>query len=1040
VGEPDDLRPGPRDHLITRALAGRLEQLAEAFREDVQLDPAEGPERLAAHVMRLIARELAVDESADDQARRVNEVLRSVLSDAGDLDDAEIIVPPRVLSGIRGRSKLGDPLPLTPVPATPFSQSDLLVNAEGQPNIGSELKAELASVDSVDLICAFVIWTGVRHLRDALAGVIARGGRVRVITTTYMGATEKRAVDELFALGAEIRVALDARTTKLHAKAWLLERGSGLTTAFVGSSNLSHTALFDGLEWNVRLSSMDAAHVISRVRMMFEAHWASEHFDLYDPAVNGEALAHALREHDRRSLGETTTISFAGLDVRPYPHQQRMLDALMIERDRHDRHRNLVVAATGTGKTVVAALDYRQLCDRSGDLSLLFVAHRGEILRQSLATYRAVMRREDFGELHGDGSIATGRHVFAMIQSLSADRLSAMNADAFDVVVIDEFHHAAAASYDRLLSHLQPGELLGLTATPERLDGRDVTGWFDHRVAVELRLWEAIDQGFLVPFQYFGVADGTDLRQLTWRRGGYAAEELSNLLTGDDIRVAKLLEAVRRIILDPGRMRALGFCVSKEHAHYMARKFTEAGLHSIALTGDDSGDVRDQGLRDLKAGRLRCVFSVEVLGEGVDVPDVDVVLLLRPTASATLFTQQLGRGLRRARGKSSLTVLDLIGQQRREFRFEDRLRAIIDPRRGTMIKQVEEQFPFLPAGCTVDLDRQSREIILENLKAAVRRSRWSTLVNDLRAEPDGVSMDEFLTRQDLRLPDIYRQSRSWTALRREAGRSVAAPADVDRERQALRGIGQMTHVDDPERVAFYRDVLRDPVPPRLELFDARQARLLTMLAWDLGSGASALGTVDEFFTSLWRERAVRDELVELLGVLDAQSAVRPRPSSLPPEIPLVLHARYTRSEAVAALGLRGGVKPTSPQGGLIWVPQAESDVFFVDLQKAERDYSPTTMYRDYAINRELFRWESQTRQHTGLATVDRWINHDTYGTSVLLFVREKKTWELGTQPFTFLGPVSYVEHSSERPVAFTWRLPVPMPEELFEIARSVAAA
>jgi superfamily II DNA or RNA helicase/HKD family nuclease len=1040
VGERDDLRPGPRDHLITRELAARLEQLAAAFRDDAPLDPAEGPERLALHVMRLIARELAGEESADDQARRINEVLRSVLSDTEDLDDAEIIVPPRVLSGIRGQSRLGGPLPLPPVPATPFSQSDLLVNAEGQPNIGSELKAELASVDSVDLICAFVIWTGVRHLRNALAEVVARGGRVRVITTTYMGATEKRAVDELFALGAEIRVALDARTTKLHAKAWLLERGSGLTTAFVGSSNLSHTALFDGLEWNVRLSSMDAAHVISRVRMMFEAHWASEHFDLYDPAVNGEALAHALREHDRRSLGETTTISFAGLDVRPYPHQQRMLDALMIERDRHDRHRNLVVAATGTGKTVVAALDYRQLCDRSGDLSLLFVAHRGEILRQSLATYRAVMRREDFGELHGDGHVATGRHVFAMIQSLSPDRLLDLNADAFDVVVIDEFHHAAAASYDRLLSHLQPRELLGLTATPERLDGRDVTGWFDHRVAVELRLWEAIDQGFLVPFQYFGVADGTDLRQLTWRRGGYAAEELSNLLTGDDIRVTKLLEAVRQIILDPGRMRALAFCVSKEHAHYMARKFTEAGLHSIALTGDDSGDVRDQGLRDLKAGRLRCVFSVEVLGEGVDVPDVDVVLLLRPTASATLFTQQLGRGLRRARGKHSLTVLDLIGQQRREFRFEDRLRAIIDPRRGTIIKQVEEQFPFLPAGCTVDLDRQSREIILENLKAAVRRSRWSTLVNGLRAEADSPSLDEFLTRHDLRLPDIYRQSRSWTALRREAGRSVAAAADVDRERQALSGIGQMSHVDDPERVAFYRGVLRDPLPPRLESFNERERRMLTMLAWDLGSGGSDLGSVDEFFASLWHERAVRDELDETLKLIDARSAVRKRPSSLPPEIPLVLHARYTRSEVVAALGLRSGVKPMSPQGGLIWVPQAESDVFFVDLQKAERDYSPTTMYRDYAINHELFHWESQTRQHTGLATVRRWIDHDATGTRVLLFVREKKTWELGTQPFTFLGPVSYVEHGSERPVAFTWRLPVPMPQELFEIARSVAAA
>jgi superfamily II DNA or RNA helicase len=884
-----------------------------------------------------------------------------------------------------------------------------------------------------------VIWTGVRHLRSSLEAVVRRGGRVRVITTTYMGATEKRAVDELFSLGASVRVAFDARTTKLHAKAWLLERESGLTTAFVGSSNLSHTALFDGLEWNVRLSSMDAAHVIDRVRMMFESHWASEHFELYDPDVNGEALALALAEHDRRSLGESSTISFANLDVRPYPHQQRMLDALTVEREPHDRHRNLVVAATGTGKTVVAALDYRQLAERYGDLSLLFVAHREEILKQSLRTYRAVLRRGDFGEIHGAGRRAEGRQVFAMIQSLQEARIAEIAPDAFDVVVVDEFHHAAADSYDRLLSHLQPRELVGLTATPERLDGRDVTEWFDYRIAVELRLWEAVDQGFLVPFQYFGVADGTDLRQLTWRRGGYAPAELSNVLTGDDIRVGKLLEAVGRIVLDPGQMRALGFCVSKEHARYMARKFTDAGLASIALTGDDSGDVRDQGLKDLQAGRLRCVFSVEVLGEGVDVPDVDCILLLRPTASATLFTQQLGRGLRRARGKSSLTVIDLIGQQHREFRFEDRLKAILDPRRGRVLKQVEQQFPFLPAGCTVDLDRQSRDIVLENLKAAVRRSRWATLIDDLKSEPDGIRLAEFLRKHDHRLEDIYKQ-RSWMQLKRDAGHSTAAPSDPDFERQTLRALSRVTHIDDPERIHFYGSTMQAPEPPDPSSLDERQRRLMTMLAWNLGSGSTALPSLDDFLLALWVEEAIRAELAELFQVLDSASATRGRPSGLAPEVPLSLHAKYTRTDVLAALGVGDGVKPPPSREGLTTTPDERYDAFFVDLQKAERDYSPTTMYRDYAINRELFQWESQSTQTPQQPGVRRWIEHQARGSNILLFVRDKKRSELGTQPFTFLGPVTYVDHRGERPVAFTWKLPEQMPEELFEVARSVAAA
>ena len=1031
--------PGPRDHLVTRALRVMLDQVEAELLLEESLDPAEGPERLARHAMEQIRRDLAAEESSDTQASRVNALLGDLAD--GDAEDLKLEIPPQVLLGIRARSPLGDPLPLPIAPATPLSQSDLLINAEGQPNIGSELRAELASAESVDLICAFVIWSGVRHLRDALADVVGRGGRIRVVTTTYMGATEKRAVDELVSLGAEVRVAFDARTTKLHAKAWLLERVSGLSTAFVGSSNLSHTALFDGLEWNVRLSEVDALHVVERVRMSFESHWASEHFETYDPAVNGEALEDALREHNRRSLGEASTISFANLDVRPYPHQRRMLEVLVVERERHDRHRNLVVAATGTGKTVVAALDYRQLLERSSqDLSLLFVAHREEILDQSLATYRAVLRDGAFGEKHGGGRISEGRHVFAMIQSLSEVQLERIAPDAFDVVVVDEFHHAAAATYDRLLKHLQPQELLGLTATPERMDGRDVTEWFDHRVAVELRLWEAIDQGFLVPFQYFGVADGIDYRELTWRRGGYVVEDLSNLFTNDDRRVSKLLEAIKQIVLDPGSMRALGFCVSKEHARYMARKFTEAGLESVALTGDDAPEVRRGVLRDLQAGRLRCIFSVEVLGEGVDVPDVDCVLLLRPTASATVFTQQLGRGLRRAQNKSHLTVIDLIGQHRREFRFEDRLVAILDRRRGPILDQVDAEFPFLPAGCTMDLDKQSREIVLENLRAAVQRSRWTTLVADLRSEPEVLQLHEFLEQPGHSLSDVYRRGRSWTQLRRDAGRALPSSQDPGLETRCLNALGRLTHIDDRERVAFYRGLLTTDEPPGLSTLNEREHRLVTMLAWGLESGSSGEESLEAFFVSLWREGMVRQELVELLDVLDARSTTLSGPSDLPPEVPLTLHARYSRREIIAALGNGDGVKPKVTQGGVLWAPEVQSDVFFVDLRKAERDYSPTTMYRDYAVNRELFHWESQSRQTPEQPTVQRYINHQAQGSRVLLFVRERKRDELGTQPFYFLGPVSYVDHRGEKPVSFTWRLPQPMPEALFEVARSVAAA
>ena len=433
--------------------------------------------------------------------------------------------------------------------------------------------------------------------------------------------------------------------------------------------------------------------------------------------------------------------------------------------------------------------------------------------------------------------------------------------------------------------------------------------------------------------------------------------------------------------------------------------------------------------------------SKQDAGEGVDVPDVDTVLLLRPTASATLFTQQLGRGLRRARGKSSLTVIDLIGQQHREFRFEDRLRAILDARRGKIRDQVVQAFPFLPAGCTVDLDRQSREIILENLKSAVQRSRWSTLVDDLKREADGISLGAFLNTHDHRLADVYKQpDRSWTQLKREARHATVGASDVQFEGQLLRALRRATHVDDPERIEFYGSVLRDAEPPTLDALDARQRRLMIMLAYNLGSGTSSFSSLDDFLLALWTEDDVRQELTELLEVLDVESSTRSRPSQLPAEVPLVLHAKYTRNDVLAALGVSDGVKPPPSREGLTATSDGRYDAFFVDLQKSEREYSPTTMYRDYAINRELFHWESQSTQAPHMPRVRRWIEHQERGGSILLFVREKKRFELGTQPFTFLGPVSYVDHRGERPVAFTWKLPEHMPEELFEVARSVAAA
>ena len=1059
------MKPGPRDDLVTNELGRALAELGERAQASV-LEDADAPRRLAQHLATVVERELRSMPNkvgANGQAAVVNRLLhvlgepvpesteakgpRETVNAKADPPSGEdtVIVPTAILNAI-APEYVGPGAPPSPElspPSIPLSTSDLLVNGSGQPNIGSELRHELRSADRVDLLCAFVIWSGVVRLRDALRSVIERGGTVRVITTTYMGATERRAVEALVELGADVKIAFDARTTKLHAKAWLLERDSGLTTAFVGSSNLSHTALFDGLEWNVRLADREAPHLVERIRSTFETYWQSPHFETYDPSGDAERLDRALGLH-RKTKGGVDVINTLALDVHPFPHQERMLEQLHVERHRHDRHKNLVVAATGTGKTVLAALDYRAIWRESGSRApmptLLFVAHREQILKQALATFRAVLGDASFGELHTGDQKATGRHVFAMVQSLPERELDAMRPDSFDVVIVDEFHHAAAPTYRKLLDHLEPRELVGLTATPDRMDGQDVTAWFGGHISVDLRLWEAIEEGFLVPFQYFGVSDDVDLSGLKWQRSGYAIGDLDRVFTGNDARVRKVLAAIERVVAHPKQMRALGFCVSVEHARYMAAQFTVAGLTSEAIDGSTPQADRDDVLRRLRDGELCCVFSVEVLGEGVDVPSVDTILLLRPTDSATVFTQQLGRGLRRADDKPYVTVIDLIGQQHRSFRFDRRLEGLLDRRSGPIADQVERGFPFLPSGCHIELDRVAQKTILDSLRDVGRLRRASVMAADLRELGD-VGLGQFLDETGRSVDDVYRSpGYSWTALRRDAG--LPTPEDADGEGVAQRALRRMLHVDDRARVAWYGDILGADRPPSSGDLTIPQRRSLAMLMLGVFGRrpAQPFTSLDDAVARFWQFRATRAELLQLLPVLGARSDSFTRPSALDPKVPLELHARYTRDELLAALGAGSPEQPPTAREGVIYLKDADIDLFFVTLRKTERNYSPTTMYRDHAVSRDLFHWESQSIQSDKSPAIQRYREHRERGSKVILAVRETNLDARSVgMPFTFLGSVDYVSDTGTRPVAFTWRLHTPMPVALFDVARVVAA-
>lgn len=1018
-----DLQPGVYQHLITRQVDAKLRTVPDRDLIDRRsLDPADSHDTLARHLAALTRRALRSVNAENDTVRlaRQVEIVNRVADLIGELvpeaaAPEELVAAADELLGIARGRDAGGRVRFPARPATPLTGSALLVNGRGQPEIGHELKRELASADHVDLLCAFVKWNGVRVLADAIEEFIGRGGRLRVVTTTYIGATDRLALDRLAAMGAEIRVSYDTRTTRLHAKAWLFHRRNGLSTAYVGSSNLSRTALSHGLEWNVRLAQAEQPHLIDTFSATFDDYWGDPSFEPYDPARDAERLDRALSAE--RTGGRPVVLDFAHVDIRPYSYQREILDELDAERQIHGRWHNLVVMATGTGKTVVAALDYRRLRATGQADSLLFVAHRKEILRQSLLTFRQVMRDETFGELYVDGARPEQwRHVFASIQSLDANPLP--DPDRFDMVIVDEFHHAEAATYRKLLSSVRPKVLLGLTATPERADGQDIKHWFGGRIAAELRLWEALERGLLAPFQYFGVHDGTDLREIGWRRGqGYDVGQLSKVYTGNDRRAAVVLETLQRKIGDVGRMRALGFCVSIDHARFMADRFNKAGLPSVAITAQSLRDERDQALRDLRDRKINVVFTVDLFNEGVDVPEIDTVLFLRPTDSATVFLQQLGRGLRLAEDKPCLTVLDFVGHQHKQFRFDRRFRALTGASRTGIARVIEQGFPTLPAGCVIDLDRDVRRLVLENVRQALTLS-WRDLAHELRDLGD-VSLPAFLQETGLDVEDLYRRRPGWAALRHAAGFG-AAPGD-----EALgRAFGRMLHIDDVERLAFIIEVLAGRAPR-----SPRELRLMAMLDAMLWGGTQPVSGMEARFARLTEARAA--ELKELADVL--RSGLRHVAPPLDPVVPLHVHARYSKNEALAAFGID---KPAHMREGVKYVPDHQADLFFVTIDKSEDHYSPTTLYADRAISEDLFQWESQSTLRPSAPTARRYIAGES---TVHLFVRQSKRDEgLGAPPYTYAGPMRYVSHDGERPVRFVWRLEHRLPPEVFHYAKATA--
>ncbi|AQT70075.1 type I restriction enzyme EcoKI subunit R [Anaerohalosphaera lusitana] len=930
-------------------------------------------------------------------------------------------------------------------PDTPLALGALLTGTRQDPSLVSQLKKEIASAERVDILCSFIKWSGIRILEPALRFFTAKEGVcLRIVTTSYMGATDLKAIEFLTELpNTEIKVSYDTHRTRLHAKAYLIHRETGFSSAYIGSANISQAALTDGLEWTVKLSQYEQPFQWEKVSATFESYWNDDEFQTYNTEGDRERLRSALIAE--RGACDNAQFVLPSFDLKPYAFQQEILDKINAERQLQQRKKHLVVAATGTGKTMIAAFDFklwRQQMRDCGDLQppkFLFVAHREEILRQSLYSFRAVLKDQNFGDLMVAGNRPSQiEQLFVSIQTYNSQKLSELvSSEHYDYVVVDEFHRAAAPSYEDLLSHVNPLSLLGLTATPERLDGRDIRSYFDNHITAEIRLPDAINRKLLCPFQYFGISDSVDYSSLRWSRGGYVQSDLESILTGNDVRANLVIEKLAETVLDISKVRGLCFCVSQAHAEYMARKFNQSNIPADFLTANSSREHRLSVQQRLCEREINFIFVVDLYNEGVDIPEVDTVIFLRPTESLTVFLQQLGRGLRLADDKDCLTVLDFVGQAHKKYRFDIRYRALLTDGNKKVKDELENDFPHLPAGCNIQFEKQAYQYVLENVKSEIVQSKPRIIQNIASFDSDTgkeLNLPNFLEYHGMQLDDIYRRA-SWARLCVDAG--VKEDFYNPNEARLTKGLRRLQHIDDVNQIDFLLSILQSQRSELSSLTRLEQKRL-AMLMFTLWSKADIAPTLAENWDNLSENSVLRKELIDLLSYRREHISSSVSAQSFGFECPLDVHARYTRDEIFAGLGYWTLEHQSAMREGVLYLPEIKTDVFFITLNKSEQHYSPTTMYEDYAISSDLFHWQSQSTTSSESPTGQRYINHRSTGNKILLFVREsRQNCNRFAEPYYFLGQADYVSHTGSRPMNVVWKLKTPMPARLMRWTRSL---
>lgn len=977
------------------------------------------------------------EESVEKAVNLANEIIKH-LAQRFYIEDTNLLsAKSEILTAVIDKTKCEYPdiaehiCDITPI--TSLVRSTLFTGSSKQVSLESELKREIQSADEICLLVSFIKKTGLNLIYNQLKNYTQNGKRLRVITTTYTCTTDYNAVKKLAELAnTKIKISYNSDVDRLHAKSYLFLRNTGFHTAYVGSSNLSGAALTEGLEWNVKVTQQELPHIIKEIRHTFESYWENPLFETFELGRDDERLKEAL------SGVKSETIDYSVLDlIRAHDYQDEVLEKLKLEREVFGHYRNLVVAATGTGKTVIAAFDYKNFREHNPRANFLFIAHREEILKQSCRTFRTVLQDENFGDLWYGGEEPHAYTQLFASKDLLNNRLDELDIaeDFFDYIIFDEVHHIAADSYRKILNRFKPKILLGLTATPERMDGEDITKDFDGKISAEIRLDDALNNRLLAPFHYYGIADSVDLRTVPWRGGKYVISELSKVYTENDQRTGLILRKIEEYLPNYQDARALCFCVDVEHAKNMAAKFQLAGLKSAYLVSDN-GAERVKWSKQLRDKKINYLFVVDMFNEGVDIPEVDTILFLRPTESLTVFLQQFGRGLRKAEGKDYVTILDFVGHCNKEFNYTDRFRRLIGRTSMGVAEELDKDFPHLPLGCHITLEAKAKERILENIKAAIgsfRKNRAITWIQAYGSETNRpLTLTNFINLHQIPLEKFYKHF-TWQSLLNQAGKSYGTSSFENELKRAM--YKKWLSTDSFTYFSFLEKLASEDFKVKVDEMNYVEQKMALMFYYDMFQEAGQYRSLQDMFNDLSQDELYCAEMKELAVLLKNRcEAYEMDDNSSILNLPLKLHGVYTKDQIFVAIETSSLEKKSSCREGVERNRRLNVEAMFVDIIK-DRNEGSNTNYNDFAINELLFNWETQNKVSPTSQAGKDYINQTQ---TMLLFVRQQDSYpeDKGrTMGFRYLGEVKLVKWQGAKPMEIVWRLKTPMPASMLNIAR-----